>query len=375
MGAGARVLDELAPDWRRLTEALGGVPFDASAGTALWDGSSWLPRFESGIEVYGCSRWLLESVLLQLIGDVDHISIRSDVEVRGLIKGADQEVVGVTVAAADGGVDTVVRCELVVDASGRGSRLPRWLRTSYPERVDSVAETTVQSGRDYVSRWYHLPAHEAPDWSYLFVASTPGEPHRSGMMVRGENDKWGVVFLSAHRRKLPNDDKGFMRFARSLSNEELGSVLERATPLSDIHRYGHTSSRLRHFERIRAWPEGLVALGDSVCALDPYFGLGMTQSALSARLLRDRALALTRPRPLEDDSSSPAATRSWAFQAELAVLNASTWGFVTAGTEKGGEGPTPNATPSSRQDDAWARSVVLRQHMLDPRSTTATSAP
>jgi hypothetical protein len=43
---------------------------------------------------------------------------------------------------------------------------------------------------------------------------------------------------------------------------------------------------MMHYHRLPAWPEGLVALGDSVFTLDPYFGLGMTAVARGVALLR-----------------------------------------------------------------------------------------
>ena len=54
--AGAIAFDKLMPGWSKEVVALGGIPFDASADSALWVSEGWLPRSPSGIVTYACSR-------------------------------------------------------------------------------------------------------------------------------------------------------------------------------------------------------------------------------------------------------------------------------------------------------------------------------
>src|SRR5262249_46711370 len=132
---------------------------------------------------------------------------------------------------------------------------------------------------------YHLRPAEAPDWYCMSTTRTVDCPHRAAIMLRAEDDRWGVALLATARAQLPADDRAFLDFTAGLCDGELHRVLARATPVSPIYNGGPGSNRMMHYDRHAAWPEGLVALGDSVCALDPYFGLGMTMVARGALLL------------------------------------------------------------------------------------------
>jgi hypothetical protein len=72
----------------------------------------------------------------------------------------------------------------------------------------------------------------------------------------------------------------------SLRSTILADTLSNATPLTPIVRHRRTENRWRHFEEIGAWPDGLVAVGDSVCCFDPVYGQGMTTGVLGALMLR-----------------------------------------------------------------------------------------
>jgi hypothetical protein len=43
--------------------------------------------------------------------------------------------------------------------------------------------------------------------------------------------------------------------------------------------------RWRHFELVKLWPQNFVTLGDTIAALNPTFGQGMTHAAIGAELL------------------------------------------------------------------------------------------
>ena len=46
-----------------------------------------------------------------------------------------------------------------------------------------------------------------------------------------------------------------------------------------------TENRLRHYDRLGGFPDGVVALGDAVCAFNPVYAQGMTAAALGAEVL------------------------------------------------------------------------------------------
>jgi hypothetical protein len=180
------------------------------------------------------------------------------------------------------------------------------------------------------------------------------------MMLRAEGDRWGVVLLAPAGEPLPSDDVTFLDFTTDLGDGALRKALGWARPVSPIYRYGPTSSRLMHYDRLTTWPAGLVAIGDSVCALDPYFGLGMTAAARGAVLL---GAHLHR-----DDGETFGGLE---FQKELATLNAPLWRLATGRDPDGSLLARDNPHLSRLYEVAPSRPEVAHallavQHLLRP---------
>jgi 2-polyprenyl-6-methoxyphenol hydroxylase-like FAD-dependent oxidoreductase len=363
MAAGAVAFDELTPGWREELIAGGAVPFDASADAAVHFPSGWLPRTPSGITTYACSRALLENVLRRGCAGNPRVRVLEDQRVIGLL-GTDRgdRVTGVRTAGATGSGEVTIAADLVVDASGRGSTLPDWI-----ERMSDgleVEESVVESGMSYVSCWFHLEPGDAPDWQCLSIAPQAGTASRTAMMLRAEYDRWGVVLLTPAGEQLPSDDQAFLAFTAGLGDGKLRDALARATPVSAIQHYGSAPNRMRHYDRLTDWPEGLVALGDSVCALDPYVGLGMTVAARGAVLLG---------RWLEQERAT---VDGLEFQEQLACVNAEPWRLATGCNAEGepmarhGDhehlGRLYEAAPKSAE---IAHALLAVQHLLRPMDT------
>ncbi len=361
MAGGAAAFDEVVPGWREALVGLGAVPIDASADAAMQFPAGWLPRTPSGIITYACSRSLLERVLRRALEAQANVQVLEGQQVVALL-GTGRRVTGVRTAGVDGSGETSVAADLVVDASGRGSRLPEWLGTVPDRAASPVDETVVDSGTQYVSRWFELAPYDAPDWHCLSVAPA-GSHARAAMMLRAEHDCWGVVLLAPAGDPLPADDKAFLEFTDGLGGGRLRAALERAKPLGPIQHYGIAGNRLRHYDRVPDWPAGLVALGDSACALDPYFGLGMTVAARGVVLLReflDREVSLH--------------VAGGEFQKQLAAFHLQPWRLAT--------GCDADGNPAAHNDDCLARfceaapksseiahALLAVQHLLRPIET------
>jgi hypothetical protein len=363
MAAGAAAFDKLAPGWSEGLVARGAGPFDASADAVLRFPAGWLPRTPSGITAYACSRALLEKVLRAGLAGMSTVHVREDRKVLRLVSSLrGDRVTGVYVAERETARGTTLLADLVVDASGEGSTLARWL-SCLPNGARSRADkTVVESGMQYVSCWFDMKSEDAPNWRCLSIAPTVGAGLGSAMMLRAEEDRWGVVLLAPAGEPLPSDEKAFVDFVAGLGEGELRAALARARPVSPILRYGATSNRMVHYERLTAWPSGLVAIGDSVCTLDPYFGLGMTATARGVVLLRTYL----------DEGNGEVSIPD--FQKELASLNAQPWRLATGRDPDGGPLAHDNthlsrlyqAAPSSSE---IAHALLGVQHLVRPAET------
>jgi 2-polyprenyl-6-methoxyphenol hydroxylase-like FAD-dependent oxidoreductase len=210
----------------------------------------------------------------------------------------------------------VLRADFVVVATGRNSSVSGWLRElGLPE-----PETThVDAHVGYASRMFRRPCGLRNTWRAMFIQAAPPSATRAGILFPVEGDRWLVTLQGGDRDYPPVDDSGFLEFARSLRSPLLYEAIKDAKPITPISSYRATENRLRHYERLRAWPQCLIVLGDAACAFNPVYGQGMTTAALAAE---DLQLCLQQ----HGGSLQGVARR---FQRRLARINLAPWMLAT----------------------------------------------
>ena len=144
----------------------------------------------------------------------------------------------------------------------------------------------------------------------------PYQP-RAGIIQPIEGNRWLVTIAGVMHDYPPTDEEGFLKFARSLSSPELYRAIEHAqAAVADLGLPPHRepAAPLRQAARM---PQGFVALGDSVCAFNPVYGVGMTLTCLEALALR---------KCLREGKGRLDSQR---FQKRLAKLVAGPWALTT----------------------------------------------
>lgn len=246
-------------------------------------------RFRSGLTTLAMSRPLLETHVRHRVLTLPNLICRQRHEAVTLAIDADRRrVTGVVVrrVPADG-LTEFIEADLVVDASGRGSRSPTWLESLGYGRP---AETAVNIGIGYTTRLYRQNAAILPDAKAIFIQPTPPHQKRLGALFPIEGERW-IVTLGGYRdHHAPADEQGFLAHARALSSPDLYRVLERAEPVSDFMVHGFPSNLRRHYERMKDFPDGFLVIGDAMCSFNPIYAQGMTVGAWEAEAL-DRMLA------------------------------------------------------------------------------------
>ncbi|HZG37725.1 MAG TPA: FAD-dependent monooxygenase [Nodosilinea sp.] len=271
MAQGALRLDWTA-DWRFLTQ---------------WD---WMPRHVSRLEGLICSRLLLEWYLRDRLLQRPGFQLQGATLATGLVAQGEPPWVTGVVWASDGQSQTLA-ADWVVDASGRNSKLADWLVDLGFQRPPA---TTVNSFLGYASRWYRRPA-QAP-LEGLIVAAKPGVTRRGGVLYPVEGDRC-VITLSGIEKDYPSANEAeFWAFANSLRDPTIANIIQAWEPIAPIQCYRRTENHWRHYEKLPALPDGVVALGDAACAFNPIYGQGMTAAALGAVLL-DSCLERSRQGP------------------------------------------------------------------------------
>lgn len=361
MARGLLLFEQLLPGWGAELVRSGAVAFDFGAQSALRLPQGWLPRFHSGISMYACSRGLLEWCLRRRLLRDSRLRILEERTVLGLLaNAASDRVTGVRMRDERGAREEHLDAELVVVTTGRGSALPRWLGEL---GLPPPQQTVVGSRTQYASRWFAIPDSFHEDWKLLSISPAAGGERRSGLVFQTEGNRWGVVLLGPQGEPTPANGRDFLRAASRLADGRLHEAIAAARPLSPIFRHGESLNHIYHYERMARWPERLVALGDAVCSLDPYFGLGMTASAAGAAELQAHL-----SRGLGAPGDAGAARR---FQQQLAETNTLPWRLAIGQSRDGGLSPQDVAYLQcmyhlAPRSTAVSRVLMERMHLLAP---------
>ncbi|MEV6378150.1 pyridine nucleotide-disulfide oxidoreductase [Streptomyces sp. NPDC051773] len=179
-----------------------------------------------------------------------------------------------------GATEESLRADLVVDASGRGTRVEHWLADL---GITGVRKDVVDSGLVYATRVYRTPAG-AENFPPAQVTADPtgGRPGRAGLLLPIEGDRWLVSLAGTRGGEPTASPEDFVPFALGLRHPLVGRLIAGAEPLTNVTLSRSTRNERRYFEKSERWPEGLVALGDAVATYNPVYGQGMSVAALGA---------------------------------------------------------------------------------------------
>ncbi len=287
---GQQVMSQLYPNFTDSLQQLGAVRLRAGKDMACFfhnrkayslTGSIRQPH-DLGFDFYCQSRGLLEYCVRQATLTHSNVKIRTECPVAGLIwEGGRVQGVGVT----QDGERSSLEADLVVDAGGRGSRAPRWLKEM---EFQVPGETAIGVDFAYSSAQLRIPAYAGePERMLLFLGPAPH--YWTGAAFEAiENDCWHLSLFGRFGDYPPADREGFLAFAQeAVPSRKLYQIIKDAEFVTDIVPHRFPSSVQRHYERLAAFPERFVVLGDAVSSFNPVYGQGMSSAALQVEALRE----------------------------------------------------------------------------------------
>lgn len=271
---------------------------EVNTGRLPWlSDEGWLPAGEHGFDMVCITRTLLEHLVRERVLALPRVELRSGVRVNGLERAGEgwriametsnsaEATAGAPNSASEA---SSITADVVIDASGRSSRLPHWLSAL---GVSPAAVTEVDAKVGYARRMYASPNPPKPG---VVVMTTPRQ--RQGCVILPvEDGRWLASAIGVGEHRPIRDVEAFEEHMRQLPATLPTKLLSEMTPISDVAIYRQTSNVRHAYERTRDWPDGLLVVGDSLCAVNPTFGSGMSVAATQGVTLRT---ALDPRRPL-----------------------------------------------------------------------------
>jgi len=246
----------------------------------------WMAPVRSPVKTLFQSRPFLEQHVRDQLVARDNVRIRDACEVSQLCTYNDR-ITGVMLRYRSGEQhEEALAADLIVDASGRGSRAPQWLNSL---GYGNVQETSVKIEIGYATRIYRCPAHLPANWKALLIFGRPPGDKRGGVILPIQGGYWMVTLVGSLRDYPPDDEVGFLEFARSLAQPDLYEAIKDAEPVTPVAVYKYSANRWRHYERMERLPEGFIIMGDAACSFNPVYGQGISVAAIEAQAL-DRCL-------------------------------------------------------------------------------------
>ncbi len=234
---------------------------------------------QDAFTAYVPSRPHLEWQIRRRVLDIGNVTL--------LQGGVDEPVFdGHRVTGVRTGDGATVDADLVVDATGRGTRLPVWLAQWGFNRP---REDTVDVGIGYATHQVCIPDGLIQE-KVIVAGASRTQPCGLGMLYY-EDGTWGVTTFGTGKVAPPADFDAMCALADEILPEHVSSALRRGTTLGPIALHKYPASRWRRYDEMERFPQGIVPFGDAVVSFNPTYGQGMTMTSIQAGHLRRALLA------------------------------------------------------------------------------------
>jgi 2-polyprenyl-6-methoxyphenol hydroxylase-like FAD-dependent oxidoreductase len=361
---GQQIFEELLPG---LTQGLGdaGVILGDFNGQIQWHfNGQRLAASDSDLICVSSGRPILEESVRKRVQAIPNVRFIEQYDIVGLETTPDRQggpggehppvnkrVTGARIQRQEqGSKPEIVTADLVVDITGRGSRMPAWLRDL---GYQAPPEDTIKIDLAYTTRHYRFKtdpftsdSSSGSEFSAIAInqAATPAFPRGVFCYLLPDRQTVELSLTGVLGDHPPTDPEGFNEYVKSLPLPMHYEWVREAEPVDDPVRFRFPASVWRHYEQLTSFPEGLLVMGDAVCSFNPVYAQGMTVAGLEALTLRKHL-------------ESPEPVNSAAFFGEIAGQIAGPWQF-SALVDLGYPGVPGERTEEVNQVNAYIPAVL-----------------
>lgn len=290
---GRELFEEIFPGFDNELADMGAPELSYSNDIALYVGHGKLPRFPSYLKVRPSRRIWIDALVRKRISALSNVEFISNIQVQHLsFDDKENRVNGVIYSAfqkdelSSVETETTLKADLVIDCSGRGSRITKWLKQL---GLSGVPSTEIDPKLGYASCLLKIPENYSGVRGIEVAPHAPDNPRAAGLW-EVEKGTWLLTLIGMAGNYPPIDIEGFKAFAAALPTSAISDILNQAERISEIQSFRGTQNIWRHYEKMPNYPNGLLVMGDALCAFNPLHGQGLTLIARSAQLLDQQLL-------------------------------------------------------------------------------------
>jgi 2-polyprenyl-6-methoxyphenol hydroxylase-like FAD-dependent oxidoreductase len=281
LGYAVKAMDKLIPGLMTDVYAAGAVKIRRNHDIWFHDAVGPTPIRDVGILTPSVTRPLLEHVTRQKVLALPNVHLRDATQMLDLEVDERSDIVGVR--AETDGTSELILTDLVVECSGRGSKLTAWLSANgYGE----VPAQRIKILMGYTSGFFRLPDDIATSSkACLMLAVPPG--NRAAYLTPVDGNLWLATMYGRGRDTAPRDVDGFITWAKDLPHPVVHEILSQAELVSDLKTYKIPFGVWNRYDQMPRFPNGLLPMGEALASFNPMYGQGMSLAAGQALSLRD----------------------------------------------------------------------------------------
>ena len=282
---GQQILEELLPGvTQEMSEA--GVTLGDFNGQIQWyfNGHK-LAASDSGLICVSSGRPILEQHIRERVQAIPNVRFLEQYDIVGLETTPDSKrVTGARIQRREQGSQLeVLPADLVVDITGRGSRMPAWLAEL---GYQAPPEDKIKVDLAYTTRHYVFKNNPFTKDIAINQAGTPACPRGVFCYLLPDGETVELSLTGVLGDHAPTDPEGFTAYIKSLPLPIHYEFVRDAEPLDEPVRFKFPASAWRHYEQLTSFPDGLLVMGDAVCSFNPVYAQGMTVAGMEALTLR-----------------------------------------------------------------------------------------